>query len=684
MESGYDASVEDGNAVRSSVRSRLSEAESPWRLRLHRWRSLIGSPKTLPWLVLSGGIITTALFINSARSFRQLEHERIERTLATDIVEAIENKLNTNIAILNSVTGLFNASERVTRSEFSSFFASLNLERDNLNGIQGVGFTAVVPGNNIPAFENMIRRDGQPDFTIRPPGQRPLTTAIVYLLPNDWRNQRAIGFDMYSEASRREAMQLAADTGEPALSAPVRLVQETTVAPQPGTLLYHPIYDKSDTGFQSSKDRWRRLRGWAYSPLRMGDLINSALATVHNPDKSGTGFVIYDGNKPLASKLLYDNLNLAGSPRLTHPTWVQVQVAKRTWLIGIQLDHRNLSPSGWSRELMLTALLGLTLSTVAALLTLRLVENHIALGRALASEQAAASERALAGTVFDTSPLGIIVTDPDGIVIRVNPAFTQISGYSLLEARGRKANLLKSGRHDETFYRVMWESMIQKGHWSGEIWNRHRNGQIRRHELNITAVLNHEEQIVNFVGLLWDVTERHTQQERMRHLATHDQLTGLANRALLMEELNRSLALARRQGSHVGLLFLDLNSFKPVNDRYGHSTGDALLQAVAGRLLDSIRESDTLCRQGGDEFVLLIPDAPSLEELVALAEKLQSSLVLPYSDLPGSISISASIGVARWPDHAADADGLINAADNAMYLAKAQRDGAIAVAGATT
>ena len=630
--------------------------------------------------MLSGGILTTLLFCNTARSFRQLEHERIERTLAADITEAIQNKLNTNTAILDSVTGLFNASELVTRNEFTSFFESLNVDRDHLRGIQGVGFAAVVPGNNIAAFEQRIRRDGQPDFTIRPPGRRALTTAIVYLMPNDWRNQRALGFDMYSEATRREAMQIAAETGEPSLSAPVRLVQETNVQPQPGTLLYHPIYDRADTGFQSSKDRLRRLRGWAYSPLRMGDLINSALAAVNNPDKNGTGVLIYDGTQPLASKLLFDNLGLAGSTRLTHPTWVPVQVAKRTWLIGIQLDHRGISPSGWSLELSLTALLGFSLSVLAALLTLRLVENHIALGRALESERASASERALAATVFETSPLGIIVTDPNGIVIRVNPAFTQISGYSLLDARGHKANLLKSGRHDEVFYRVMWESMIQNGHWSGEIWNRHRNGQIRRHELNITAVLNHEEQIVNFVGLLWDVTERHTQQERMRHLATHDQLTGLANRALLMEELNRSLALARRQGTQVGLLFLDLDGFKPVNDRYGHSIGDALLQAVAARLQDSIRESDTLCRQGGDEFVLLIPDAPDLDQLMALADKLQASLTQPYSDLPRGTHVSASIGVARWPDHASDADGLLDAADNAMYRAKGQPGGAVAMA----
>ena len=631
--------------------------------------------------MLLGGLLTTALFCNSERHYKQLEHERIERTLAADITEVIEARLGTDIAMLDATVGLFNASERVTREEFSRFARSLISHSANLKGIQGVGFAAVVPGNDVRAFETEIRRDGQPDFRIRPPGPRPLTTAIVYLQPDDWRNQRAIGFDMHSETVRRSAMQLAASTGEPALSGPVRLVQEINVLPQAGTLLYLPIYANPNDRFQSPQDRLRRLRGWAYSPLRMGDLINSALADVKNPDKIGTGVLIYDGNQPRRDRLLFDNLGLDGSARLTHPTWLKVMVAKRTWLIGIQTDHRRVSPGGWSNELLLMALLGLSLSGLMALITLSLVKNHLRLRAALAGEQAAAGERALASVVFDNSPVGIVVTDPDGIIIRVNQAFTRLSGYALQECRGLNSNLLKSGRHDVDFYREMWEAIIQKGHWAGEIWNRHRTGQIRRHDLTITAVLDSKEQIVNFVGLLRDVTERHTQQEEMRHLATHDQLTGLANRTLLMEALNRSLALAARQGRRVGLLFLDLDGFKPVNDHFGHGTGDCLLLAVANRLLSSIRKSDTLCRQGGDEFVLLVPEVEDLAQLVSLAEKLLLSLQEPYPDLPSGITIGASIGVACWPEHAEDADGLLDAADNAMYQAKHQGGGTIAMAG---
>jgi diguanylate cyclase (GGDEF)-like protein len=229
----------------------------------------------------------------------------------------------------------------------------------------------------------------------------------------------------------------------------------------------------------------------------------------------------------------------------------------------------------------------------------------------------------------------------------------------------------------------MWSAIIQRCYWSGEIWNRHRNGQIMRHELTITAVLDSRHQITNFVGLLSDVSDRYRQQEQMQYLATHDPLTGLANRALLAEELQRSLALARRENRGVGLLFMDLNEFKPVNDRYGHAAGDLLLQALARRLKECLRDSDTLCRQGGDEFVVLVPNAPSIESLLVLARKLHHAIQQPFEaimGLPEPVSISVSIGVARWPDHAGDADSLIRAADAAMYRAKSMQEPRILVA----
>ena len=634
-------------------------------------------------MVLTAGLCLTGLWSHQQRSYKQLEHERIERDLADAISQALISRLQSNIGVLDGVIGLFDASSSVTRAEFREFYMALNRRGDTLKGIQGVGYAAVVPNNNVTAFEEQVRASGQPNFTISPPGQRAITTAILYLEPNDWRNQRALGFDMYSQVTRREAMQLAASTGEPSLSGPVRLLQENSIRPQVGALIYQAIYQQPDQLFRSGEDRRKRLRGWAYSPLRMEDLINGALGSINNPALNGTGVLVYDSDRSKPDNLLFDNLKLAGSNKLTHPTWLDLTIANRTWIIGIQLDHRNLSPEGWSNALLLQALLGVSLSVLAAVISEQLIRNHLAVRQALTREQEASRERALAGTVFDSSPLAIVVTDPEGTIVQVNHAFCQLTGYSELEARGNKTNLLRSGRHDSSFYEQLWTAILSKGYWTGEIWNRHRNGQIIRHELSITAVLDPQQKLNNFVGLLRDVSERYAQEEQMRFLATHDQLTGLANRTLLIEELNRSLALAKRQQHGVGLLFLDLNDFKPVNDRYGHSTGDALLKAVGQRLLSNVRDSDTLCRQGGDEFVLLVPDAPELDQLVALARKLGELLEQPFNDLPNlalNIHVSASIGIARWPDQAHDADNLIEAADTAMYQAKNQAGHGIAVA----
>jgi PAS domain S-box-containing protein len=299
----------------------------------------------------------------------------------------------------------------------------------------------------------------------------------------------------------------------PTLSGPVRLLQENAIQAQVGALIYQAIYQQPGADFSSGEDRLQRLRGWAYSPLRMEDLIKGALASVDNPELKGTAVLIYDGTAIKPEHLLFDNLNLAGSSHLSHPTWGKLSIANRTWMIGIQLDHRNISSGGWSQALLLQGLLGMSLSALAGVISQYLLKNHLALLQALVREQEAARERALAGTVFDSSPIGIVVTDANGVIIQVNAAFSQLSGYSELEARGRKTNLLKSGRHENSFYDEMWRAIIQKGYWNGEIWNRHRNGQIVRHELSITAVLDQQLQVTNFVGLLRDVSERYNQQE---------------------------------------------------------------------------------------------------------------------------------------------------------------------------
>lgn len=631
----------------------------------------------MPWLVLALGLLITLGVCEEQRRSNSAEHARIERTLAEDIGSAIEAKVVGIEAVLAAVTGLFNASDRVTSQEYRRFFTSLHLSNTALQGVQGVGYVQVIPPGGIPALQAQMRAEGFPGFRVHPRGSGDLANAVLYLEPLDWRNQRAIGFNSSADPSRREAMQWAASTGELALSGPLRLQQESGQEVQVGTLLCLPIYRGTP---RSTADRLARLQGWACAALRMGDLLRSTLAGLSNPDLRGSAVLVYDGKQPTTRGLLFDSLGLHGTPGLQHPTWQPLRVANRDWLIGIQLPESRVGANGLSTTLLLTGLLGIAISGVAALGMRGLVANQLALQRALRLAEQANRGQALATTVFENSPVAIVVTDANGFVLATNEAFTEISGYSRQVAQGRKTNMLKSGQHDESFYRELWDSIIQQGHWHGEIWNRHRNGQLRRHELSINAVLDDNLQITNFVGMLRDVTERHQEQEAVRHQATHDYLTGLPNRALLMQQLNQALAMARRYQHRVALLFMDINGFKPVNDTHGHGVGDQLLQLVARRLREKLRESDILCRQGGDEFVLLIPNAPETPQLVKLAQTLRDTVAQPYPELPGPLGVSLSIGIARWPEHALDADGLLNAADRAMYRAKHGASSFIAVA----
>ena len=621
----------------------------------------------MPWLVLGIGLLTTAAICEQTRRFGEEEHLRIESTLLDNVVDGLVGKLEVNIALLAAVVGLFNASTNVERQEFATFYETVAFNTTQLKGVQGVGFARWIPASQLTAYEARIRSEGFSPFRVRPPSPRADYTAIEFLEPFDWRNQRAFGFDMYSEPVRRQAMQRAWQTGNASLTGKVRLVQETQEDLQRGVLIYLPIYD--DRG-QTPGANQRALKGWAYSPLRMNDVVNSAIAGIDNPDMAGTGVVVFDGDQPDASRVLFDNLQLLNQQKLDHPSYETVKIAGRTWLVGVQLAPRLVGPNGIDTSYWINLIIGLSGGVVAALITRILVSNHLATREALVISEAAAQERALASTVFDESGQGIIVSNPEGRILMANNAFTQLTGYRISEIKGQRTSLLKSGRHDTAFYEQMWDGLLHKGFWEGDIWNRVRSGEIRCHHLNISTVRDESLQPRYYVGMLQDVTERNQAEQAVRYMAHHDILTGLANRSMLIEQLESHLALAKRHGHAVALLYLDLDGFKPVNDRFGHNMGDRVLQQVADRFRNVIRQGDLLCRQGGDEFVVLVPEAGSSEELKGMAWKLVEASRAPFPDLDPAVVISASVGVARFPEHGNTSEQLLAAADNAMYAAK--------------
>mgnify|MGYP006271296209 CR=1 FL=1 len=630
------------------------------------WRGLL-NVQLLPWIVLGIGLIGTAAVCEQTRRFGVVEHERIENTLRDSVVDAVRSKLQTDISILSGVAGFFNGSNEVNRSEFRNYYESVLLNTSQLKGVQGVGFARWIPPQELSAFEQRIRGEGFSGFQVRPVGPRDHYSAIEFLEPFDWRNQRAFGFDMYSEAVRREAMERARKTGSAALSGKVRLVQETEEDLQRGSLIYVPIY--KDRG-EAITTQQRELVGWAYSPLRMNDVMNSAIAGIDNADLAGTGVLLFDGDRPLQSNLLFDNLHLIKRGQLTHPSYEPLQIAGHTWLVGVQLPSRLVSPNGIDSAFWINLLIGSGVSAIAALVSKILVSNHLATREALQISQAAIQERAIASTVFEESGQGIVVSNPEGRILAANSAFCQLTGYRISEIKGQRTSLLKSGKHDQAFYQQVWHHLTNKGFWEGDIWNRIRNGDLRCHHVSISVVRDQNLQPTCFVGMYADVTERQEAEEAVRFMAQHDALTGLANRAMFMEQLERDLALARRHGHGLALLYMDLDGFKPVNDCLGHQLGDRVLTTVAARFSAAIRDSDLLCRLGGDEFVVLVPVAGSTEELEAMAWNLVEVSRKPFSELDAKIQISTSVGIARFPEHGDNPEQLLSAADGAMYEAK--------------
>ncbi|NJD25195.1 MAG: EAL domain-containing protein [Betaproteobacteria bacterium] len=281
----------------------------------------------------------------------------------------------------------------------------------------------------------------------------------------------------------------------------------------------------------------------------------------------------------------------------------------------------------------------------------------------------------IAAIAFETQE-AIAVTNADSRILRVNQAFTDITGYSAEEVIGKSPSILKSGMHDEHFYAAMWEALREYGHWHGEIWNRRKNGQLFPEWLTISAVTGEFGRITHYVASFVDITQRKEAEEQIQFLALYDPLTHLPNRRLLQERLEKALSACQRRGNHAGLLFIDLDNFKTLNDSMGHDVGDLLLRQVAKRLTDAVRATDTVSRLGGDEFVILLEDLSSdLHEAIGQIEqvgrKMLDDLATPYEFGTLRHHCTASIGAIPFRDQGSTVENLLKAADMAMYKAKA-------------
>ncbi|MDA8094982.1 MAG: PAS domain S-box protein [Betaproteobacteria bacterium] len=275
-----------------------------------------------------------------------------------------------------------------------------------------------------------------------------------------------------------------------------------------------------------------------------------------------------------------------------------------------------------------------------------------------------------AATVFDNTNDGIIIADGTGHITAVNRAFSDITGFAAEEVLARSPRLLSSGHHDEAFYREMWTVLQTTGQWRGEIWDRRKDGTVFPAWESISAVRDAGGQLTHYVAVFSDISVIKDAEAKLTALVHHDALTGLPNRLLFNARLEQAMSRADRHQQKVALMFIDLDRFKLINDAMGHAAGDALLQTIAARLRACVRKEDTVARLGGDEFTVIVEEIRDGEDAASLADKIILAAAEPLTLDDREITTSASIGIGLYPEDARDAEGLIRAADAAMYRAK--------------
>jgi diguanylate cyclase (GGDEF)-like protein/PAS domain S-box-containing protein len=296
-------------------------------------------------------------------------------------------------------------------------------------------------------------------------------------------------------------------------------------------------------------------------------------------------------------------------------------------------------------------------------------------GLVIAARDVTAAKRAearlrLAASVFEHSHEGICITDGQERIIEVNPAFCELTGFDREAILGQTPRIMKSGLQDRAFYAAMWQAIAEWGHWQGELWNRRPDGELYAERLTISAVCDTCGQPSHYVGVQSDVTAAKRYQEQLERIAHYDPLTGIPNRALLADRMRQAIAHSRRAGTLLAVCYLDLDGFKPINDRYGHEAGDRLLIEIAGRLERCLRGGDTVARLGGDEFVLLFAGIAQPRECLMAIERALDTVARPVELDGRPVTLSASIGVTLFPEDDATPDTLLRHADQAMYRAK--------------
>ncbi len=631
-------------------------------------------------LLIALFLVLTVFEYSQRQENQQINHqfERQVDLLNTTIQEQLRN----HIATATALKALFDSSKEVEHNEFVQFAHSIRTSHS--------GTLEWTPRISDSQRQNWESVQNTPIQQLNHLGKLEVAEhkaeyfPVTFIVP-EAGNEQAFGFDIGSNPEVTSVISQVINSGMALATGGFQLVQESLQFP--GTVIYAPVYRKNQP-LETATDRQLAFVGFVASVFRICNDVEAIFDWLGS-NQLQLLLEIHDDQR-----LMYSNLPANYKHDLQFITLAinkDITFAGRTWhllyLPSEAFFHQQQSSTiGW---LLLGGfvLCGLTafgllvmtgrnakVEEQIAIRTQDLSRSNQALNQEIAIRQRQERELRIAATTFESHD-AIVVTDPEGTILRVNNAFTRITGYSAEDVAGKNPRLFSSGYHDGQFFRQMYEELARKNRWQGEIWNRRKNGEIFPEWLTLTGVRDDKNQLTHYVAIFSDVSEKKAAEREIHNLAFYDPLTNLPNRRLLLDRLTQEIAAAKRQRCYGALFFLDLDHFKTLNDSRGHQVGDELLVQVAQRLTAIIRDEDTACRMGGDEFIVMVPGRytklrQATDHAAMLAEKILLAINQPFMVQGSEHHFSTSIGVTLYPESAEQPEAVIQQADTAMYRAK--------------
>ena len=622
---------------------------------------------------LSGAVLVLVLSLGTTWWLWQFEthNAELDQHARTDanvqaFASRVEQRMRAQEQVLRGVQGLFAVGAPVGREAFSRYVDALQLGAD-VSGVVALGWVPLVPAAELPAHLAEMQALGF-GYALTPEGVRPQYAPLVQLEPALDPQLRPLGQDLLIDAAYQTTMERARDSGAAAITGRLSRTLQNGADERVGFAMFMPVY-RPGAPTDTVDARRASLIGWVVAPCRM----DVWMAGLPGADTGSVGVRIFDGIELSNQSLLFDSdPTPLPKTQASTDTLEYLQVAGRTWTLAM-VDHADAAASPAHNKAQMIARNGMVLSGVLALLAWVLLSDRartVIMATQMTTELRETKEHF--ELIFDSSPDSMVITQQaDGLVVDINRGFTAMTGYERGDVVSISIGALPIWKSAEDRRRYRKELAERQFCENLEVALVTKTGQ------TVVGILSAQpatfKGVACFVGVIRDITGRKAIEDRMAHMAQHDTLTGLPNRALFDDRLKQAIVQANRNRGRLALLYVDLDHFKPVNDTLGHAVGDVLLKAVAQRMHDSVRASDTVARIGGDEFVVLLSAVHDGTDALAVAEKIRQALNQSFEVVAGKmVHISSSTGVAIYPDHGKDEIELSKNADEAMYRSKQQ------------